>query len=334
MKQKTHINHLTLMLAIVATLVFWQCDKVNDPVNSTDDTITQQILALITSEDSLYEIDDMGDADAVDFGLGKMTVESAALTFPGPFDSTSIWRFHRSEMNRQRQEPEVTVVNDSLSYATLSDHVTGIFHVLQRERVWTSDSTWTVGDTLSYTEKPIDMLLTRHVRFEYLPNLRNVYHWMRTGMTPVYGGSVNGTLDFTRLTLRNLVTDSVRTMTDFENTYISVIRRPLEFARQDTARLDLFVLNSDNTQPEWVRFKWDFNRMNPITPSREMMRYVGTNTADEKQYAKVFRLMGRDRVFKAYLEAVDSRTLFDPTYTTYNSQILGFHYLGRPPRHL
>lgn len=325
-------KHVLMILGMVALLSLWQCNKIDDPENSSD-SITDQILALIASEDTLYEIDDMGNADAVDFGMGKTTAETTTLTFPGPFDSTSVWRFYRTEMARERVEPEVTVVNDSLSYATLTDHVTGIFHVLQRERVWTSATTWTVGDTLASIEKPIDMALTRHVRFEYLPNLRNVYHWMRTGMTPVYGGSANGTIDFTRLTLRNLVTDSVRTMTDFENTYISVIRRPLEFARQDTARMDLFVLNAESTQPEWVRFKWDFNRMNPVEPSREMMRYLGTNAADEKQYAKVFRIMGRDRVFKAYMEAVDARTLFDNSYTTYNSQILGFHYAGRPPRH-
>ena len=325
------LKHVLLIISMMAVGSLWQCDKIDDPANSTN-SITDQILALIASEDTLYEIDDMENTDAVDFGMGKVTSETSATVFPGPFDSTSVWRFHRTAMSRERLEPEVTVVNDSLSFALLSDQVTGMFHVLQRERVWTSDSTWTVGDTVSYSEKPIDMLLTRHVRFEYLPNFRNEYHWVRTGMTPVYGGSVDGTIDFVRLTLRNLVTDSSRTMTDFENTYLSILRRPLEFARQDTARLDLFVLNAENTQPEWVRFKWDFNRMGPVLPSRDMMHYLGINENNEKQYAKIFRIMGRDRVFKAYIESVDARTLFDPSYTSYNSQILGFHYVGRPPR--
>lgn len=320
----------TLIAALVATLTFWQCENLNDTTGGNGD-IEEQILALIAAEDSLYEVDDFDNTDQMDFGMGKQTVDQQMV--PGPFDSTAIWRFWRTDMARQRLEPEIIVENDSLVYAVLTHQITGTFHVLQRERVWTDDSTWTVGDTVGYSEKPIQMVLGRKVRFEYLPNPGNEYHWRRTGMTPLYGGSVDGTIDFTRLALTNLVTDTTRILSDFENHYISMLRQPLEFARGDTARVDLFVLNGDNDLPEWVRYKWDFHHFRPVPPAREIMRYTGTNDDGEKRYTRVFELRGRDRIFKAYVEAVDARTLFDHSYTLYNSQILGFHYRGGPPRH-
>lgn len=321
---------IRLMVTLVALFTFWQCENVNDSIGGSGD-IEDQILALLAAEDSLYELDDFENTDQMDFGLGKQVAGTRMV--PGPFDSTSVWRFWRTGMARNRVEPEITVENDSLAYAELTDQVTGTFHVLQRERVWTNDSTWTVGDTLGNSEKAIQMVLTRRVRFEYLPNPANEYHWRRTGMTPLYGGSVEGTIDFTRLVLTNLVTDTSRVLTDFENHYISMLRQPLAFARGDTARVDLFMLNADNDQPEWVRYKWDFHHFRPVPPSREIMRYTGTNDAGEKHYTRVFELRGRDRIFKAYVEAVDARTLFDHSYDTYNSQILGFHYRGRPARH-
>ncbi|MCF7796225.1 MAG: hypothetical protein K9N11_02890 [Lentisphaeria bacterium] len=319
-----------LLLALAATFILWHCENLNDS-SGGDGAIEEQILALLASEDSLYELDDFDNTDQMDFGLGKGIANLQMV--PGPFDSAAVWRFWRTGMARQRLEPEITVENDSLAYARLTDQITGTFHVLQRERVWTDDTTWTVGDTVGYSEKPIQMVLGRKVRFEYLPNPANEYHWHRTGMTPLYGGSVDGTIDFVRLVLTNLVTDSSRVLSDFENHYISMLRQPLAFARGDTARADLFVLNGDSALPEWVRYKWDFHHFRPVPPAREIMRYTGTNDDGEKRYTRIFELRGRDRVFKAYVEAVDARTLFDHSYTTYHSQILGFHYRGGPPRH-
>lgn len=319
-----------LIMILVALFTFWQCENVNDPTGM-DGEIQEQILALLAAEDSLYELDDFENTDQVDFGLGKQT--AADQMIQTPFDSAAVWRFWRTGMVRQRVEPEITVENDTLAYARLTHQVTGTFHVLQRERIWTDDSAWTVGDTVAYSQKAIQMMLSRRVRFEYMPDPANEYHWRRTGMTPLYGGSVDGTIDFSRLVLTNLVTDSSRILTDFQNHFISMLRQPLAFAWGDTARADAFVLNNETELPEWVRYKWDFHHFRPVPPARELMRYTGTNEDGEKRYTRIFQLRGRDRIFKAYVEAIDARTLFDHSFTAYNSQILGFHYRGNPPRH-
>ncbi len=327
------MNYRIKVLSVMSLMavVVWNCDQAQ---NTTTDSIKNQILSLISSEDTLYEVDDVGNVTQDDWGLSKtLTVYETPDPAPAAFDSQYVWRFWRTNMSHTRVAPEVQVENDSLAYATLTANITGIFHALQRERIWTSATDWVMGDTISLVGKPIAMTLTRHVRFQYLPNRHGVHHWVRTGMTPVYGGSDNGTIEFNSLRLTNLATDSSRTLVDFENTYISMRAHALTFHRGDSVRVDLFLTMPAPDDRAVVRFKWDFQHQRPVEPARQGMRYLGTDENGRQHFGKVSRLMGRDHIFKAYLDAVDTRTLFDPDYAVYNSQILGFHYMGRAPRH-
>ncbi len=322
----------TLLIIIVLTLgIFISCE-----LSENDETISIEanIKRIIATDAGTYSIDGMEDTELEDFVLNKALVptESSAASYSTMIlDSNSVWRFGRRNMNKDR-EIIVEVETDSSATALITHHITGTFHVREFERVWLDDGSWERGDSVRFSEKPIDMNVNRHVNFRKRTNAAGEERWIPTSMTMAYGSSGEA-LDIQ--SLEWVAGDSVKLVTDFETNYYDR-RHPLHFMMRRVNQLKVNVSNAVAGNAETVTGRFGLNQRPADADSRNRVKLQYRETLDtgEKVYGRHIPGVNRpQRHFKASLEALDQRTLYDHDYNLYSSSTLGFVYtLRRPAR--
>jgi len=319
-----------VMVFLITLALLWSCG-----VNETDQNaqIEADILSLIAADDSSYSIEGLDDIEDDDLALGKSSpaVETEMiLTTDAVLDSSYVWRFGRSAMHTER-EITVEVENDSAAVALISHHITGIFHARQFNRVWTSPTAWERGDSVRFSEKPIDMTINRRVAFRNrtLPNGNQ--RWQATAMTLAYGSSGNA-LDIQ--SLEWVAEDSVRVLDDFENVFY-VRGDPLSFAMSGVNQINVVLSNDVPDEAEAVIARLGFNPRvhGPDLRNRIHFQYVETLDSGDKVYSRsVPAVQYPHRFFKGFIEVLDQRTLYDHDYLNYDAATLGFIYMMR--RHI
>ena len=318
MKQRT-----LFLTALMGIAMVWSCDI----TETTDDaTVKSSLLAMITADDSSYTLDDWDDLEDMDFTLAKsapvtLDSENSTLMFR---DSTSIWRFARRNMAKER-EVTIDVLDDSTATGLITYHVTGTFHIKQFEKVWTTDSTWERGDSIRFSEKPIDLTINRQVNFGLFEGRDGEEHWKPVSMTMAYG-STGSALDIG--SLEWIAGDSIRILDDLQNEFYGW-NNPLVFQLAYHNRVNVILSNDTADEAEWVRGNWAYHpRMNgPEYRTRRNFHYVETLDNGDKVYSQSVDSPDRPRrMFRGSIKVVDHRTLFDHDYPSYSVVTLGFTY--------
>lgn len=315
---------MILVLSMTGFLFLWSCEA-TEPDNSAE--IENTLLRLIEADDSTFSIEGMDNADDIDFMLGKNTdqVEFSAQDQLMLRDSLYIWRFGRSNMDRNR-EITIDVETDTSAEATIIYTITGTFHVHQYERNLTSDSSWERGDSVRFSEKPIDMSIERRVQFRLVERPGHGEHWRVTAFTPAYGSSSGSDLAIARMEW--VVGDSLITLEDFGNTFIG---RPLnlEFGVEDLNQINVYVTNNILDENEAVIGKMHHH---PRLDGPRMRRHVrfeyqGSNDSGEKLYSRQVNAPNHPgRRLNSTLHVTDLRTLFDHDYLQYDAASLSVSY--------
>jgi hypothetical protein len=316
-----------IILLALAVTIMWSC-SVSEPDQNSE--IEDAILSLIAADDSTYGIEGMDDVEDDDLSLGKSVSAPETeqyLTVETALDSSYIWRFGRSDMQTER-EITVEVESDSSAVALISHHVTGIFHVRQFERVWTSSTTWERGDSVRFSEKTIDMTINRRVAFRKRTLPDGSERWLATAMTLAYGSSGDA-LDIQ--SLEWIAEDSVRVLDAFETTFYSR-GEPLSLSIMGANQMNVIVSNDVADEAEAVIARLGFNPRvhDPNLRNRIHLQYVETLDSGDKVYSRSVPASQHPlRYFKGFIEVMDMRTLFDHDFTTYQSATLGFIYTMR-----
>jgi len=320
-------KYVFIILSVVILGFILSCD-----VAETDQTaaIEAAIMGAIAADDSTYGIDGMGNIEEEDYTLGKLTegVQSATLPAILTFrDSNYVWRFGRTGMQAER-EITIEVEDDSSAQALISHHITGLFHVRQFLKVWIDEHTWVRGDSVRFSEKPIDMTAHRRVAFRKRLGADGEERWIPTAMTLVSGQS-GATLGIE--SVEWVAEDSVLVLSDFDTVFYNRFN-PLVFSFLGQNRLNVQVSNDVPDEMEIVTGRFGFNPRvdNPDMRVRIHMQYMGTSDTGEKVYSRrIMTPMFPRRHFKGFIEVLDYRTLFDHEYETYSSATLGFIYTTR-----
>lgn len=322
MKKYQILVSLALILGMIIS-----CDVTESDANTS---IEDSIMKAIAADDSTYGIEGMGDIEDADYSLGKapIGVESASLySTLAVRDSNYVWRFGRRGMDVERIVT-VEVEDDSSALALISHNITGIFHVKQFERIWTSETTWERGDSIQFSEKPIEMTSMRRVAFRKRLDDAGEEHWRPIAMTLLSGHS-GDVLDIEALEW--VAEDSTLVLTDFEDVFYSR-RDPLVLSQLGVNRMNVVLSNDIEGEGELIKSKLGYHPRltDPDSISRFHFQYTETLDSGDKVYTQLIRptRMHR-RHFKGFLEAIDFRTLFDHDYETYTSATLGFIYTTR-----
>ncbi len=318
---------LTLLLGLA---LLWSCD-----VTATDHTaeIENTLLRLLEADDSSYTIIGMEDTDDLDL-LGKgIAAEASTGNEFGPdlFDSLSIWRFGRTGMQMER-DITIDVEGDTAATATIVHHISGTFHVRQYERTWTSDSTWERGDSIRFSEKPMDLTMTRRVQFRERET-DGARRWRVTAITPVVGGSATCPIDLVRLEW--IAEDTTITLENFGDTFYE-LPLALEFATEGTNEVRVYLTSDMAGESEAVVGKWHHHPrlQGPHTREQNRFAYVGTNAEDEKMYMRMVDTpQFPNRRMQGFIDVIDHRTLFDHDYINYDATSLGLQYWLRRHAH-
>ncbi|NQV29589.1 MAG: hypothetical protein HQ508_01760 [Candidatus Marinimicrobia bacterium] len=318
---------LVLLTVLLPLSLFWGCD-VNE--NNQTAAIEESLLKIIAADDSTYGIDGMEDIEDDDFALGKASEWSRVVSLyqiESLRDSNYVWRFGRRDMSRTR-EITIEVEDDSSALALITHTITGTFHVRQFERVWTDAETWERGDSVRFSEKPIEMTSNRRVAFRKRMDTAGEERWQAVAMTLVYGQSGEAV---TINSMEWVAEDSVLVLSDFDSVLYDR-RTPLLMSFLGTNRINVLVDNNVPGDAEMVMSRLGYHpRLNGAElRNRVHFNYVETNDSGEKIYSKrIFPAVFPQRHFKGFIEVIDHRTLFDHDYALYSSATLGFVYTAR-----
>ena len=291
--------------------------------------IESAILKVIAADDSTYGIEGLADIEDEDYSLGKapdsdQSDGSFSITMR---DSNYVWRFARRGMAVERVVT-VEVEDDSSAQALISHHITGTFYVKQFARVWTSLDTWERGDSIRFSEKPIDMGATRRVAFRKRLDDAGETHWKPVAMTLLSGHS-GESLDIEALEW--VAEDSTLVWTDFGNVVYSR-RNPLLLSQMGVNHMNVVVSNDADGEMEKVIGRLGYNPRvgNPDSRSRFHFFFVETLDTGDKVYSRrIIPNRLHRRHFKGFVEVIDYRTLFDHNYENYSSATVGFIYTTR-----
>jgi len=317
-----------LFVLALITMGFLVSCEIAETDTNTD--VEDAIMRAIAADDSTYGLDGLGDIDEEYYSLGKavseaqLSLEAIELT---SLDSNYVWSFGRRGMEVER-EVIVEVENDSAAQALISHHMTGTFIVRQFDRVWTGERTWDRGDSVRFSEKPIDMTTHRRVAFRKRVNDAGEEQWIPTAMT-LLSGRAGSTLDIEALEW--IAEDSTMVLSDFDTEYYSR-RQPLVLSRSGVNQVNIIVSNDVEGEAEQVIGRLGYNpRMSrPDARSRFHSYYTETLENGDKVYVqRVAPIRQHHRHFKGFVEAIDYRTLFDHDYVEYASATLGFIYTTR-----
>ena len=317
---------IIVLLALVMG-IFISCDVAESDANTS---IEDAIMRVIAADDSTYGIEGMGDIEDEDYALGKSPVgDHSAELFStlSMRDSNYVWRFGRRGMGVERVIT-VEVEDDSSALALITHTLTGTFHVHQFARVWTSESEWTRGDSIRFSEKPIAMTSTRRVAFRKRLNDAGEEHWKPVAMTLLSGHS-GEVLDIEALEW--VAEDSTLVLTDFGNVFYSR-NNPLLLSQTGINRMNVVLSNEVEDEGEMVagRLGYHPRLSRPDSRSRFHFHYTETLDTGDKVYTqRILPTRLHRRHFKGFIEVIDFRTLFDHDYETYTSATLGFIYTTR-----
>lgn len=322
MKKYTSISISLLLLGII--LSCGVSENNNEIAN-----IESAILKAIAADDSTYGIEGLDDIEDEDYSLGKsLGSDQSNLTASiAVRDSNYVWRFARRGMNAERLVT-VEVETDSSAVALISHHITGTFHVKQFARVWTDLNTWERGDSVRFSEKPIDMTTIRRVAFRKRLDRAGNERWKPVAMTLLSGHS-GGNLDIEAMEWA--AEDSILVLTDFEDVFYSR-NHPLLLSQLGVNHMNIVVRNDVEGEMEKVVGRLGYNPRigRPDSRSRFHFNFVETLDTGDKVYSRRIapnRLHRRH--FKGYVEVLDYRTLFDHDFVVYSSATLGFIYTTR-----
>jgi hypothetical protein len=315
-----------VLLSLFTMLFLWNCD-----VTETNemDGAEDAILSMIELDDSTYALDGWDDIEESDFSLAKQSPGVAEDDFGQVlhFDSTSVWRFGRRDMNQERTI-SIEVEDDTSAIALISHHISGTFHSRQFQRVWTSDSTWERGDSIRFSTKPIDLTVERRVAFIKITDNDGAEHWRPVSRTMAYGSSSN---ELELSSLEWIARDSIRVLDDFSNRFYGQ-SDPLVLIVAGNNRLNAHVSNETDGETELVRGHWGYHpRLNEVGMRTQInLRYVESAEDGSKTYSRRIDAPNRpNRMFRGSLKVVDYRTLFDHDYPSYDAVTLGFTYFLR-----
>ncbi len=320
-------KYMLIILSVVTLGLITSCD-VTETDQATD--IEDAIMKVIAADDSTYGVDGMGDVQDEDYSLGKSlvgdqsTTLSSILTFR---DSNYVWRFARTDMQKER-EITVEVEDDSSAIALISHHITGIFHIKQFDRIWTSEDVWELGDSVRFSQKPIDMTANRRVAFRKRMNDAGEERWIPTSMTLLSGHS-GETLDIEALEW--VAEDSTLVLTNFDTEFYNR-RHPLLLSQMGVNHMNVVLSNDVEGEAEKVRGRFGYHPhySAPDSRSRFHFNYVETLDTGDKVYTqRIVPNRHHRRHFKGFVEVIDFRTLFDHDYVEYSSVTLGFIYTTR-----
>ncbi len=290
-------------------------------------TVENTILKLIDAEGGDFGFEGFENAEELEFDLAKSLVPAqsdAAMETENLRDSSYIWRFGRREMHRER-EVSVEQEDDSSALALISDHITGMFHVRQFERVWTSDSTWGRGDSVQFSQKPIDMVLIQRVAFRKRIGPNGNERWIPAELTLARGASDES---MSIQGLNWMRGDSVFSMSLDEDTFFPAFgRHVVKILR--ARRVGVVVSNTITDGRESVHMKFDFVPRDRARVIRKRAHLRYTETLDSGENVYLGRVPHVDRPLrhvKGFMEVLDQRTLFDHSYGFYTSSILTYSY--------
>ena len=317
---------IIVLFALVLGM-FVSCDVAESDTNTA---IEDAIMKVIAADDSTYGIEGMGDIEEEDYSLGKALVgdpSTELISIMAVGDSNYVWRFGRRGMNVERIVA-VEVEDDSSALALITHAVTGTFHVRQFERVWTGETEWERGDSIRFSEKPIQMTSTRRVAFRKRLNNAGEEHWQPVAMTLLSGHS-GDVLDIEALEW--VAEDSTLVLTDFGTVFYGR-NNPLLLSQLGINRMNVVLSNDVEGQGELVtgRLGYHPRLSTPDSRSRFQFHYAETLDTGDKVYTqRILPNRLHRRHFKGFLEVIDFRTLFDHDYETYTSATLGFIYTTR-----
>ena len=319
-------KYVVLMVSVFMGLI-WSCD-----VSEADNTasIEASLMRSIAADDSTYGIDGMEDIEDDDFALEWVTEASPAgssIVTESLRDSNYVWRFSRRNMSETR-EVIIEVEDDSSALALITYHITGTFHIRQFQRVWTNRDHFERGDSVRFSEKPIDMTSNRRVAYRKRHNAAGEEEWLPVAMTHAYSQSGNS-VDIEAMEW--VTEDSVRVMTDFASVLYDR-RRPLLLSLAGTNRINILVSNNVPGASERLTSRLGYHpRMDgPGLRNHLRLNYVETNDIGYKIYStRIMPPSYPQRHFKGFVEVMDHRTLFDHDYAFYSVATLGFVYTAR-----
>lgn len=318
---------LPIILPLMLLMMLVACEDTNSNIELD---AQDAILKLIAADDSTYGIDDMGNIEDEDFILGKSVLpatSSNTIYMPAMRDSNFIWRFGRTDMNVER-DILVEMEDDTSAVALITHHITGTFHVKQFERIWLDTETWERGDSIRFSEKPIDMTAQRRVSFKKRISPLGGERWKPIAMT-LQTGTSGSALEIE--TLEWVAEDSTVILSDFENVFYSR-RDPLLLSQHGANQMNVLVSNDVAEEGELVKGRFGYHpRMGrPDARSRFHFQYVETMENGDKRYTKdIAPVRHHRRHFKGFIDVLDFRTLFDHDYLEYSSATIGFVYTTR-----
>jgi len=310
---------IIIPLIILGLLV--SCEVAESEMN-TD--IEDAIMKVIAEEDAQYGVEDWSNTESADFGLANIPEknETGSELFERVVrDSNYVWKFARRNMDVER-EVIIEVEDDTSAQSLITDHITGSFIVKQFERVWTTDGRWHRGDSVRFSEKPIDNNSQHRVMFKKRIDAAGAEHWIPVASTmKLEQAGANPGIE----ALQIVRDDTLITLTDFETEFYSR-RHPLVLAG---SRLNVLVSNDVAGEAEMVTSHLGFNpRIDRHGQrSRFHFRYVETLDNGNKLYEQDMASSNSpQRRHKGSVEVLDLRTLFDHDYAEYSTTRVGFVY--------
>lgn len=316
-----------IVLFVIILGMFVACDVAE---SDTSTSIEDAIMRVIAADDSTYGIEGMADIEDEDYALGKSLGGDRypeSISMMSLRDSNFVWRYSRRGMEVDRSVT-VEVEDDSSALALITHSITGTFHVRQFERVWTSGSEWERGDSIRFSEKPIEMTSTRRVAFRKRLNRAGEEQWKPVAMTLLTGHS-GEVLDIEALEW--VAEDSTLVLTDFGNVFYNR-NHPLLLSQSGANHMNVVLSNNTEGEGEKVTGRLGFHPRlsHPDSRSRFHFRYTETLDTGDKVYTQLIHPNRHHRRhFKGFVEVIDFRTLFDHDYLEYTSATVGFIYTTR-----
>lgn len=317
-------KYLILIITILSLGMIWSCDVTETKQNGD---VEDTILNLILTDNAGAEFEGFENED--DFSLSKNPDETqveSAVEVDRVRDSSYVWRFGRTAMHRER-EITVEIEDDTSALALISNHITGIFHVRQFNRLWTSDSTWERGDSVQFSHKPIDFNLNQHVVYHKRINAEGEEQWKKMSSTLAYGSSSEA---ISIQSLGWVRQDSLLVMENFGENFYTKSRALLSHLLR-SRQLQLTVSNSASDTPDLVKASLIYvPQTGRILRKRFGLGFNETLESGANLYSR--RLAQIDfvpQIIKGTIEVIDARTLFDHSFTEYASATVAYSFQVR-----
>jgi len=317
---------LIIILSLSILVLFTACSTAGTEPGSDAEAAIMKVIAA----DSTLGTQDFEDIENEDFGLYNLPVEdhgTMELFHRIVRDSNYVWAFGRTDMERV---PEIIIEfeDDSSAQALISEHITGIFHVRQFERIWVSDDRWVRGDSVRFSQKAIDLNTVQRVQFRKRLDPADEEHWLPIAKTFLKGQS-GSTLDIEGLEF-NGETGAV-VVSDFETVFYGRAN-PLVIPPMRNTHLDVLVSNDVAEEGEMVSSRMGIRSHMDGRRFRSHFIYLETRESGEKVYAMRLAPTRDPQFYAGFVEVMDFRTLFDHDHEEYSVAMVGLNFRHEGPR--